>query len=95
MYNMYVYIYIYIKLASVLTMNYTRAVPAGCSLLDMIRPVREAVPNATVRLPKKIIDSDLTCAICMNVIEEVRRIQFDAYLHHTHTLTHTQTHTRV
>jgi hypothetical protein len=45
-------------------------VPAGCTLLDMIRPVREAVPNATVRLPKKLIDSDLTCAICMNIICE-------------------------
>ena len=49
-------------------------VPAGCTLLDMIRPVREAVPNATVRLPKKIIDSDLTCAICMNVICEAMTI---------------------
>jgi hypothetical protein len=46
-------------------------VPPGCTLLDMIRPVREAVPNATVRLPKKIIDSDMTCAICMNIICEV------------------------
>lgn len=45
-------------------------VPAGCTLMDMIRPVREAVPNATVRLPKRIIDSDLTCAICMNIISE-------------------------
>ena len=47
-------------------------VPAGCTLLDMIRPVREAVPSATVRLPKKVIDSDMTCAICMNIICEVR-----------------------
>ena len=45
-------------------------VPPGCTLLDMIRPVREAVPNATVRLPKRVIDSDLTCAICMNIICE-------------------------
>jgi hypothetical protein len=46
-------------------------VPPGCTLLDMIRPVREAVPNATVRLPKKNIDSDITCPICMNIICEV------------------------
>ena len=46
-------------------------VPAGCTLLDMIRPIREAVPNATVRLPKKIIECDVTCAICMNIISEV------------------------
>jgi len=45
-------------------------IPQGCTLLDMIRPVREAVPNATVKLPKKIIDSDLTCAICMNIMCE-------------------------
>ena len=49
-------------------------VPPGLTMVDMLRPVREAVPNATVRLPRKLIDVDLTCPICMNAIDECMTI---------------------
>jgi hypothetical protein len=39
-----------------------------------LNPKPETVPNATVRIPRKLINIDLNCPICMNVLEDTTTV---------------------
>jgi hypothetical protein len=47
-------------------------IPEGLTRIDVMRPIREAVPNATVRIPKKIINRCVCVCVCVYGDEFVR-----------------------